>query len=901
MSSRVLWIFGSFRGRRPGSARAGAVFRSEPVFAAGLWVLAGLLGPTPTRGQEQGDEPPELTALPVTDGAIDVDGRLLEDAWATPEFASRFTQREPDDGSPASERTEVRVLYSSTALYVGVRAFDSEPDEIRAQLVRRDGVPRSDYVRVFLDSYHDRRSSFEFALTPAGAIRDASQADDSPWGDTSWDPVWEGRAATDSLGWSAEFRIPFTQLRFDRRNVAWGLQVSRRIERKAEEVWWAPYSKEGSGFASRFGVVRGLEGLPSPKRLEVQPYAVTSTRRRPASNGSLYAPESQTAFDAGVDLKYGVTSDFTLDLTINPDFGQVEADPAVVNLTAFESFFPERRPFFTEGGSLFNRFVPAGQLFYSRRIGRPPQGFAVPPEGGTVEIPDGSTVLSAAKITGKTAGGTGLGVMSALTAGEKAVLRDAAGAVIGTAPVEPRVHHFAGRVEQDFRKGSHTVGGMVTAVNRSLVDELDFLRSGAYVGEADGRHRWRGNRYSVNWSVATSRIVGTEGSILSAQRSAFRYYQRPDAGHLELDPSRTSLSGYALSVEGGKESGTWRARSRYMRVSPGFDISDMGFQWGADRQDFGLNGAYHLLRPRGRFRNLVLSTDATRSSTTGGETLENWVRPLLAQVTFTNNWSLTLNPLAVRWDRRSVTALRGGPSLRENDWHNSFLSLTTDRRKTVSATLWASAGGVFGTPERFGSFQPRVDFRPGGSLNASLAVNYAWNRDPTQWVAGRTVEDSTHYVLGTVDRKTVNVTSRVDWTFSPTTSLQLYAQPFVSAGAYDDLKGVADPHASTFEGRFRAYGDQLTCETETCHVDLNSDGGGDFSFRRPDFNFKSLRATMVLRWEYRPGSVLYVAWQHSRSEIERHGSLRGMSELGELFSLESDNIVLIKANYWLAF
>ncbi len=845
--------------------------------------------------------PRVLRAFRIGPSAIDLDGRLDDEAWRRADMASGFTQRNPNDGAPATERTEVRVAYTGSAVYVGVRAFDSEPDHIRSRLARRDAISQSDQIWLYFDSYHDRLTCFQFGVTPGGSTEDAYGSDDNSWGDSSWDPVWEVKTSVDSLGWSAEFRIPFTQLRFDRKNSEWGFQVARRIERKAENVYWAPWSKNESGFASRFGVLENLHGLPSPMRLEVRPYTVASNRWRPEPTGSLYAPTSLQQLDAGLDLKYGLTSDFTLDLAVNPDFGQVEADPAVVNLTAFESYFPEKRPFFVEGAALFNRWVPGGQLFYSRRIGRPPQGWAGPPDGGTVQLPEATTIVSAAKVTGKSSGGLGLGVMSAVTTAESATLRDSTGEVVGSKRVQPLGHSFAARVQQDFREGSHTVGGMVTAVNQHLGDEFGFLRSAAYVGVVDGRHRWKRNMYGIEWLVAASHLRGSEEAIRSAQRSPFRYYQRPDADHVELDTTRTSLSGYAFSLNAGKQAGTWRYFGYYEWISPGFDISDMGFQWSGDRQEASAGLYYFRTRPVRMFRNFQVGANFSQTWTTAGEALGTWVRPVHFYATFTNNWTLSLNPLAFAVNRFSVSALRGGPGLKLNDWRNSFVYVATDSRKPVSLGIWGSVGGVLGTPERWADIEPELNVRPSGFLAASLGVSYAWSRDPTQWIGRRVVADSTRYLLGAIEQRTLNLTSRVDVTLTPTLSIQLYAQPFVSSGRYGDFKEVVAPLAPQYADRYRLFGDELTCADLMCDVDLDADGTADLSFDQPDFNFKSLRSTLVLRWEYRPGSVLYVAWQHGRSHYVRERAFRAFGDLADLLSLEADNTLLVKFNYWLSF
>ena len=843
--------------------------------------------------------PRAMRALRIEREPIRVEGRLTESAWQRAESSTGFTQRDPADGSPATERTEVRVLVSDDAIYVGVRAFDSDPSAIVGRLARRDELQESDLITIYFDSFHDHRTCFLFGVTPRGSIRDAYFFNDRPGGDTSWDPVWQVGTSVDSLGWVAEFRIPLTQLRFDRTQSTWGFQVRRVVQRKAEDTYWAPWSRNDAGAMSLFGHLEGLTDLPSPARLELRPYIVADGRNRPEATGSLYAPTTTVGGGAGFDLKYGLSSDFTLDLTANPDFGQVEADPAVVNLSAFESFFPERRPFFVEGSSLFNQGGFAGQMFYSRRIGRPPQGWANPPAGGTVEIPEQSTIISAAKVTGKTGGGLGLGLLSAVTMGENGTLRDSLAGVVGSESVQPWVHHFAGRVEQDFGEGQHTVGVFTTALHRFGGTDEFGLRRSAYSLAVDGTHRWNRNTFGVEWNLSASHIRGTEDVILAAQRSSLRYYQRPDADHLTIDTTRTSLSGYTFAVTAGKQAGTWQYYVGYGRSSPGYDINDMGFQRSVGQQAARGGLGHSRVRPVGPFRNFRMGTDWNWNATTGGEHTGTWFRPVFFAATFRNNWGFNVNPLAVTVGQRSVTALRGGPSLRQNAWRYSFVNVFTDRRKPVSFSLGGNVGGLFGAPGRFFGVFGGTAVRPSATINVSVDVGYNWGKDPEQWVTRRTIDDSTRYILATIRQQTLNTRIRFDWTLTPRLSFQLYTQPFVSAGAYSAYLEVTDPNAEQWAGRFHRYGSEISCDADVCAIDRDGDGTTDASFGNPDFNFKSLRATAVLRWEYVPGSVLYVAWQHGRSEWAPGGTFGGLGAFGDLFGLESDNTLLIKINYWL--
>ena len=855
-------------------------------------------------GQSERQKAPSIKALSLAGESIRIDGMLDEPAWQRAEMSTNFTQREPQDGSPATEQTEIRVLYNPDALYIGIRALDSLPGEIRGELARRDKRSQSDELGVIFDSFHDTRTAFEFVVNPSGSIRDVYYFSDSRGNsDISWDPVWEVKTSTDTKGWTAEFRIPFTQLRFEKNNTTWGFQVWRGLQRSAEFSYWSPYPKASSGFVSNFGKLEGLEGLTSPARFELRPYTVGSSRFRPSAGGGVYSPAREGELNGGLDLKYGLTSDFTLDVALNPDFGQVEADPSVVNLSAFETFYPEKRPLFIEGSGLFAGGLPVGQMFYSRRIGRAPRGDADPPPGGTVEIPDVSTIIAATKLTGKTVNGLGVGVLSAVTAEELATLRDSSGARVGESPVEPLTHHFVGRIEKDYDEGNHTIGGMVTAVNRRVTDETNFLRTAAYVGELDGTHHWGDKAYIFRWRIAASELRGTEIAIDRAQRSSLHNFQRPGQTYLDYDPTRTSLSGTTAYLQMGKLAGTWQYVVTAARVSPGFDISDLGFQGQAsDVQPVTLYAQYLQSTPQWIFRDYTISMNAERYWTTNGDVAWGWFRPILFDGTFENNWFLEINPFAAgSLPSISTSALRGGPALREDAWHNSFWYISTDARKPLLLELSGSAGGTFATRGKWYDVSPTVTIRPSTVVNVSVGLSYSWNRDPAQWVDHFFVLDTTRYVVAEIEQKTLSLTARLNWILSPSLSIELYASPFVSSGEYTSFKQVRDPLAKAFDDRFKSYQNVVDNGDGTDSVDINEDNVYDFALGKPDFNFGQLRSTLVLRWEYRPGSVMYLAWQHGRQRFLNDGSFHSFNDIGDIFREDSDNMLLLKVNYWLSF
>lgn len=525
-------------------------------------------------------------AIRATATAPVVDGLLDDPEWESIPVITGFTQVLPVDGGEPTERTEVRVTYDSEALYVVARLFDSEPGAIARRLGRRDSETSSDLFTVSLDSYHDHRTAFEFTVNAAGVRSDALAANDFSGGDASWDPVWSAAVSVDSLGWVAEMKIPFSQLRFSRDpEQTWGVNFTRQIFRKNETVRWMWARNTEQGYASLFGHLAGLQDVPQPRRLELLPYSFASAdfdgsadRASPFNDGSV------TLGGYGLDLKYGITSNLSLDATVNPDFGQVEADPAVVNLTDFETYFEEHRPFFVEGANLF-RFGGGGrafapELFYSRRIGRAP---SVPASeaGGYVDNPAATSILGAAKVSGKL-GAWSLGFTDATTAAEDARIQAADG-TRGTRPVEPRANYGVASLRRDFRGGNTGVGVLATAVNRDLGGPtFTGLRREAYTGGVDFFHRFGTRQWTVSGNFSGSRVAGDPEAMIAAQRSSARYYQRPDQDYAKLDPEATSLSGWSSALSFSKEAGSFRIGTDLYATSPGFEINDAGFGSEAD-------------------------------------------------------------------------------------------------------------------------------------------------------------------------------------------------------------------------------------------------------------------------------------------------------------------------------
>lgn len=881
-----------------------------------VWV--GVLGavtvsaappPLPGQSPENGAEassaktraaPPALLAHRVTEGPPTIDGLLDENDWALAMVAGDFVVFEPNEGGNPLQRTEARVLYGDEAVYIGIRAFDNSPDSIVAQLARRDDRPHSDWVDVVIDSYHDRRTAFRFGVNPAGVKSDGYMYDDTNE-DDSWDAVWDVATRTDDGGWTAEFRIPYSQLRFDGASrQTWGINFARFIARHMERSLWAPISRGDGALVSRFGDLEGLRDLSPPARLEVLPYSLVRMEASPGSSANPFYDPRDFSSTLGADVKYGLTTDLTLDVTINPDFGQVEADPAQVNLTAFETFLPERRPFFVEGANIFAFRFSEGDgdmasegLFYSRRIGRAPRGRG--PDAPYADVPERTRIVGAAKLSGKTGSGWSLGLLHALTGRETALAANESGP-LGDQLVEPSAQYGMARVSRDFRDGKSAVGLISTWTMRDdEAAEALALHSGAWTFGADARHRFGEDRFLLSGYLLGSAVRGSTDAIARTQRSPARYFQRPDAGHTEFDPSRTSLNGWAGSLVLGKISGGyWRFASGAMARSPGFDSNDLGFMREADFVAPFVWVGYNHYQPTQHLQRWNLNFNAWTPYSFGGEAFQRGAN-MNASFTLNNFWGGYLGVIRESAGL-SNTSLRGGEMLRIDPSWGGWFGFWSDSRKA----LQIEAGNNWGVSPDTDSWRYGVDaslkWRPSSRATVSAGPFLNWRHEGTQWV-GRFDLAEPRYLFARLEQTTAGITARADWTFSPTLSLQLYAQPFVSAGAYKEFKQVADPRASAYTQRFAGVRARPGNGGEVS-ADIDGDGTAE-SFRNPDFNFKQFRSNVVLRWEYRPGSTLFAVWSQGRDHYAPEGTFSFRSDLGTLLDQHSEDVFMLKLSYWI--
>jgi hypothetical protein len=875
-----------------------------------LFAPSALLAQNPPRPPAQQAGPIRVAQAARRNGAISLDGKLDEAAWQGAKPTGDFVQSYPKPGEKAPDGTEVRVLYDDAALYVGVRAFDQHPDSIAAQLARRDasGI-YSDWIHLIIDSYHDRRTAFRFSVNPKGVKKDVYTSNDNQE-DLNWDAIWEVATRVDSLGWVAEYRIPLSQLRFgsQRGERVWGFQVQRDIARRQERDTWSPWIPDGRGFVSRFGDLNGLVDVPTPQRLEFVPYVSTKLTRAPGSSADPFFDKNDMSPSVGADLRYGLPGGLTLTATVNPDFGQVEVDPSVVNLSAFETFFPEKRPFFLEGSDVFSfgqintsNDFGSQRYFYSRRIGRQPQRFAGGPGVAFFRAPDQTTIAAAAKVTGKTGPWT-LGLLDAVTLEEKADVEAPDGSHFES-PVEPLTNYFVGRMKRDWRKGATQVGGMLTSTLRDVNDDVfqNVLRKSATFGGLDFQAATQGRQWVLSGFVAGSHVTGSRQSIASTQLNSSHYYQRPDADYVEFDSTRTSLDGHIGEIALSKN-GDWFGSIAMKQVNPGLELNDMGFHGRVDYRALSTLYGYQTFKADKHFRNWGAYAYENDTWNFGGDHIYSGYS-ISGFATLLNLWNGFFNagytPAYV-----SDRFTRGGPVAGTPAGWNVNINVGTDTRKPI----WFTGNLNYGHDESGGESTSGglfADSRPTSNIHITFGPSLSKDRSTGQFVSsvGDALASSTfgrRYVFADLSQTTLALDTRIEWTFTPTLSLQVYAQPFVAAGRYARFKEFLTPRKYDFA----VYGEDagtISRSPEGVYT-VDPDGAGPataFAFGDPNFNVRNLRGNAVLRWEYRPGSAIFVVWQQQRSGFEPTGQFDASHDVGEIFKTVPTNVFLIKATYWL--
>ncbi len=880
-----------------------------------------------TRSQE---DPRPVAQATRRGGPVSVDGKLDEAAWSAAKPIGDLVQSTPSEGKAPSERTDIRVLYDDAAIYIGARMFDSMGKAgVRAVLTRRDqllndGSLTSDKIALVFDPFRDKNTRMWFELNPLGVKGDHAN------GDASFDPVWEGAATIDSLGWIAEFRIPLSQLRFARDSAqVWGMQVWRSIDRLNEQDMWAFWRGNEFGGPAYFGTLEGMTLSSIPRQTEIVPYVTSRAKLERAAPGDPYRSDKELTYRAGGDVKINLTSALTLDATVNPDFGQVEVDPAVVNLSVFETTFSEKRPFFISNSQYFSTGgiscyfcsnVSSLNFMYTRRIGRSPQlAGVVRSRAEFVDATDATTILGAAKITGRTKGGLTVGLMDAVTNRETARFRLPGESTDRTQEIEPLTNYFIGRLRKDLRGGSTRVGTVATMLNRRLTnaDEVQRLRRSAGALGFDIDHRWANRAYAFNLQTALTDINGDTAAIRRAQQSSARYYQR--VGRMEnsdglfstkYDPTRTSLNGYGFYARLSKETGDWLWEAMQNWRSPGFETNDVGVLNRADYKFMLGNVARQWTTPGSWYRFLWISGGAQQQYNYQGDRTDVEYHGSI-NGTLKNYWNAgvfaILHPTF--YDDRLT---RGGPTVVRYGYNYYSANLSGDSRRRTVWGMNVNLSTPVGTDEGGRvAFYPSLTYKP--STSTTITVSPSWDRDYTAQQFVTSFSDAaapagfggTRYVFGRLEQKTFSVDTRVNATFSPDLSLQLFAQPFLASGSYTSFKEFAAPKSPAMVHYGADNGSTISSSKNASGATsytVDPDGAGGaaaFSFADPNFNVRSLRGTAVLRWEYRPGSTLFFVWTQQREGFDTFGDFGFSRDRAALFRDRPTNVFQVKATYWL--
>ncbi len=871
---------------------------------------------------------PQATAV-RRDAAIAIDGRLDEAAWQRATPITDFRQYEPNEGAPASQPTEVRILFDDQAVYIGARMI--QPGGVAAPLARRDQLLNSngnngafnslttDKLIVELDPYHNHIDDIVFEVNPAGVKGDQNN------GDPSWDPIWEAAAHVDSLGWTAEMRIPYSQLRFSRDPVqTWGLQIWRYLDRRNEHDMWSFRPRNLAGGPAFFGQLTGLTIAHRPRQLELLPYALTGSTFKAVPAGDPYHDRRDMRYSAGTDIKYLLTSNLTLDATLNPDFGQVEVDPAVLNLSAFETYYDEKRPFFVAGSSAFDfggmrcMFCSnTGGLdpFYSRRIGRPPQLSSwVGDNSSFADAPDNTKILGAAKITGRTQAGYTVGILDALTNRETARFLPAAGAAQQTQVVEPLTNYFVGRLKKEFRGGATTFGGMVTSVDRQIGSDTivgDRLRSRAEAAGLDWYHTWHRRDYDWMGSVLVSNVAGSPAAIALTQQSSAHYFQRPDRHTtgdglfgVRYDPTATVLRGYGLFTRVGKDAGKLRWEAMANIRSPGFEVNDLSFMNTADYKWVNGNVGGSWTKPTRWYRNMFASLGGATQYNYDGDRTWTQIQAFYS-IDFLNYWRIRLIGIH-RPDALDDQLTRGGPVVVRSGYDVESVELSTDARARAVFDFTVEEAHGLDNKTHYVSLRPGMALKPTPNIFIQLSPSYTRDETPAQYVT--TVADPTatafygsRYVFGFIRTKTMSLDTRLNWTFTPDLTLQLFAQPFVANGRYWSFREFAAPRTLKYV-RYGQDAGTIAYDAGANSYRVDPDGAGPaqpFSFDNPDFTSRALRGTAVLRWEYRPGSTLYFVWTQERSGSDPVARMNLDMARDAVLRDRPINVFQIKATYWI--
>ena len=832
---------------------------------------------------------------------IIIDGLLNDAAWSGVEWGGDFIGREPEYEVAPSQDTKFKILYDDKFLYVGVRAYDTEPEKIVERLSRRDGFD-GDFVEINIDSYNDKRTAFSFTASVSGVKGDEYISNNGNNWDSTWDPIWYLNTSVDDEGWIAEFKIPLSQLRFaNKDNHTWGIQLTRRLFRKEERSTWQPIDPNAPGWVHLFGELNGISGIKSQKQLEIQPYVVGSTSRFPKEEGNPYRETGSDAeLNFGLDAKIGITSDITLDLTVNPDFGQVDADPSQVNLSAFQLFFREQRPFFLEGANVlsFNTSNGRNNLFYSRRIGARPNG-NVGEEGEYVNFPSNTRIVGSAKLTGKNAKGFSWGFLESVTKKQYADVTGTDGRERKEV-VEPLTNFSVARVQQDLNDGKTVFGGIFTNVSRfdNTTNGLEFLHDNAQSAGVDLAHNFKDRKFGFNLKYGFSRVNGSQGAIYDTQTASARYFQRPNNSYKSVDSTRTTLTGTFGTFSFGKRSGNlnWEVGSNYR--SPELDLDDIGFLQQTDVWNHWVWSQYRVTKITPLFRSQRYNMYTERNFDFGGVKTSGGTNFNL-NLQLLNFWDIGTGFWAGQ-ERRSNSALRGGPSMTLPGNFNYWYFIGTNSQKKVRVSWNNSFNWGNENSRESVSMSLGLTVRPTDALRLSIRPRINRSRDELQYVTSQGMGNDPRYILATINQEVFSTELRANYNITPNLTIEFWGQPFFVFDEYSKFKRATNSTSDTYDDRFDEFReDQLAFSEENGSYDVDEDGDGsvDYSFDDPDGQSYFFQSNAVMRWEYVPGSTLFLVWSSNGSTADVSRFRDSDTVFYSAKNVKSSNTFLIKYTY----
>ncbi|HYC38959.1 MAG TPA: DUF5916 domain-containing protein [Chitinophagaceae bacterium] len=810
-------------------------------------------------------------------GSITLDGIPDELAWSAVEWGGDFVQWMPREGEKPYQQSGFKILYDDKFLYVAYRCFDREPDSIARRMSRRDEFP-GDWIEINIDSYNDKLNAFSFTLSASGVRSDEFASNDGRNWDPSWNPIWFSKTHIDEQGWTGEAKIPFSQLRYgSERDKVWGLQVSRRIFRLEERSYWQYIPQNRGVWVSAFGELHGLKDIPMHRQVEIAPYITVQGDKYREQPGNPFATGFDKKLAAGVDGKAAVTNDLILDFTINPDFGQVEADPSQVRIDGFQSFFDEKRPFFIESRNIFNYQLTgsvaggdydADLLFYSRRIGSSPHGFPKLNAGEFVKQPQSTSILGAAKFSGKTRKGWSIGILESVTEREHASV-DLNGNRRKEL-VEPVTNYFVGRLQKDIDGANTILGGIVTAVHREK--GLNYLHSAAYTGGLDFLHYWKNKIWYVRGNLVFSHVEGSPEAILRTQTAFEHLFQRRNAPELTVDSQRRSLTGTSGTFRIGKSGGRAGKQGQVFRFETGFtwrspelELNDIGFMLTTNEINHFTWAGLNYQKAFSIFRAARVNYNHWARWDFSGRHVYRAFN-MNTSGTFRNNYNFFTGFTWVAFGI-SNNALRGGPALRRLPGFQHNIQISADSRRKVYGS--ANIFNFWGFEKSMRIVEPgaSISVHPLDALRITLSASYGYNwRKQDQFVRNVYYNSQLRSIVGEVKQKTLRITGRVNYNVTPDLTIQYYGQPFITRPLYSRFAYVTDPLARKLEDRFTVFTPgQISSSNGAYIVDENMDGTPDYSFAKPDFNFVQFRSNLVVRWEYKAGSELYLVWSRSNT------------------------------------